>query len=93
MIDPLDATYFFIDTDRVECHRQLSLSRRIKNLVQINNSIPRAVATTLRWRFIKSYVEQTGDLAKPLFELIRKKSEFKEILYTTDAGDQREFWR
>ena len=93
MIDPTNAAYYFIDTDRVECHEKLSRSRRIKNLVQINNSIPRAVATTLRWRFIKSYAEQTGEQAKPLFGLIWKKSEFKEILYTTDAGDQREFWR
>lgn len=93
MIDPLDATYFFIDTDRVECHRQLSLSRRIKNLVQINNSIPRAVTPALRLRFLKSYAEQTGDRANQLFRQIWKESRSKEILYTTDAGDQREFWR
>ncbi|OPZ60228.1 MAG: 3-deoxy-D-manno-octulosonic-acid kinase [Deltaproteobacteria bacterium ADurb.Bin510] len=93
LIDPAAATFYFIDTDRVESYASLSLEHRIKNLVQINNSIPREVAPPIRMHFMKCYSEETGDDPKRLFAKVWLKSCKQEILYTTDQGDQREFWR
>jgi tRNA A-37 threonylcarbamoyl transferase component Bud32 len=80
----------FIDTDRVVQLRYISREKRLRNLVQIGLSIPRTAAISGGRAMIDAYAAQTGDRAVSLIKEIKMKIEGKEIVYTTDEGDQFE---
>ncbi len=88
--DPVQ--FFLLDTDRVEHRSVLSRKRRLKNLVQINTSIPREVSRTARMAFLKSYCEITGDDPGDLFKDVWQLSSGSEVIYRCDAGDVIEQW-
>ncbi len=80
----------FIDTDRVTQLRHISREKRMRNLMQIGLSIPRAVAISAGRAMIDAYATQTGDSAEALFNEMKLKMKGKEIVYTTDEGDRFE---
>ncbi len=92
LVDPDEIKFYLVDTDKVVHYQQLSPAKKIKNLAQINNSIPRDVPLPIRMLFMKNYSKMTGDDPKTLFKEVWLQSRLKEILYTTDHGDEREFW-
>lgn len=88
--DPVQ--FFLLDTDRVEHRRVLSRKKRLKNLVQINTSIPREVSRTARMAFLMSYCALTGDDPGDLFEQVWRLSSGSEVIYRSEAGDVIEQW-
>ncbi len=88
--DPVQ--FFLLDTDRVEHRRVLSRKKRLKNLVQINTSIPREVGRTARMAFLISYCAITGDDPGDLFKDVWRLSSGSEVIYRCDAGDVIEQW-
>jgi len=88
--DPL--AFYFLDTDRVEQKINLSTRRRIKNMVQINTSIPVHVSRTMRFSFIKAYSKITGDDPGRLFKDVWELSRREKVVYRTLDGDHIERW-
>ncbi len=85
--------FLFLDTDRVIQSRHISKSRRLKNLVQLNTSIPTHVSLGVRMTFIKAYTKMTGDDPKDLFRKIWGLSSTQNVVYCTDSGDRVESWQ
>jgi len=85
--------FLFLDTDRVIQSRHISKSRRLKNLAQLNTSIPTHVSAGIRMAFIKAYTKVTGDKPKDLFRKIWRLSSAQDVVYCTDSGDRVESWR
>ncbi len=84
--------FFFLDTDRVEQRRTLSRRKRLKNLVQINTSIPLRVSRGDRMVFLEAYCAVTGDDPRDMFRRVWKLSSGQEVVYRTLAGDRVERW-
>ncbi len=91
-MDAKKREFFLVDTDRVNLYNEVSREKRIKNLVQINNSIPRDIPRSTRMLFMKNYCNMTGDEPKALFRDVWLSSRMKEILFTTNDGDRRAAW-
>jgi tRNA A-37 threonylcarbamoyl transferase component Bud32 len=86
------SAFFFLDTDRVNQFRCLSAKRRLKNLVQINTSIPKYISKSQRMAFIIAYAKAVSENPKKLFRKIWDLSQGKPIVYTTRDGDKIESW-
>ncbi len=84
--------FFLLDTDRVEHKRALSRKKRLKNLVQINTSIPLQVSRTARMAFLSAYSAITGDDPGDLFDRVRRLSSGNEVIYRSETGDVIEEW-
>ena len=84
--------FFFLDTDRIEQRRSISYANRLKNLVQINTSIPVHISRSLRMIFLHAYAAHTGDDPHVLFQDVWKRSADREILFCTPSGDRIEVW-
>ena len=84
--------FFLLDTDRVEHKRALSRKKRLKNLVQINTSIPLQVSRTARMAFLTAYCTITGDNPGDLFERVWRLSSGSEVIYRSEEGDVIEQW-
>ncbi|MCD6570029.1 MAG: hypothetical protein J7L53_04940 [Deltaproteobacteria bacterium] len=84
--------FFILDTDRVTQLRHMSDKRRLKNLVQINTSIPRHVSSGLRMAFMVAYTNITGGNPKDFFKEVWALSKMEDIVYTTNLGDKIESW-
>ena len=91
-IDPELPRFFLLDTDRVLQARSLSRSRRLKNLVQLNTSIPLKVGRPVRLAFLKAYAGVTGDDPRALLAAVWRRSVSEQVLYCTGEGDRRECW-
>jgi tRNA A-37 threonylcarbamoyl transferase component Bud32 len=89
-VDEKACAFVFIDTDRVGQPVHIPKRRRLKNLVQIGLSIPRATSAAVRKRFIEAYAIQTGDDAESLFNELAAIMKGREIVYTTSSGDRFE---
>lgn len=85
-------SFVLMDTDKVSQARSLSRRKRIKNMVQINTTIPRHVSRSMRMAFIHAYAEVTGDDPRDLFCSVWKVSSRMTIAYRTDEGDRSERW-
>ncbi|MEA3224295.1 MAG: lipopolysaccharide kinase InaA family protein [Thermodesulfobacteriota bacterium] len=85
--------FLFLDTDKVIQSRRLSKRRRLKNLVQLNTSIPTHVSLGVRMAFIKAYSAIIEDNPKDLFRKIWGLSSAQDVVYCTDSGDRVESWR
>lgn len=91
-IDTRDLRFYLLDTDRIEQGRCLGYTKRLKNLVQINTSIPLHISAGMRMRFLRSYARYTGDDPRNLFRDVWRLSSGREILYCTPEGDRRDTW-
>ncbi len=84
-----------LDYDRVKFFDILPQRFMIKNLVQLNNSIPKGVSRSLRFRFLLAYVEKHPIIrlnVKDLFRMVWHGSQGNAIVYVTDQGDREEDW-
>lgn len=86
------ASFVLMDTDKVSQARSLSRRRRIKNMVQINTTVPRHISRSTRMAFIHAYAEFTGDDPRGLFRSVWKASSHMTIAYGTDEGGRSERW-
>jgi len=84
--------FLLLDTDRVEQLQALSRERRVRNLIQINTSIPVRVSRDIRMAFLKAYCSVCPDDAKDLFRRVWSLSENSEVVYRTGSGDRIEHW-
>ncbi len=84
-----------VDYDRVQFFDTLPERFMIRNLVQLNLSIPREVSRSLRFRFLRAYVgnhpHAPGE--KRLFRRVWEESRKASIVYVTDRGDREEHWQ
>ena len=66
----------------------------IKNLIQLNNSIPRKISRGVRYRFLRAYKRQFPNAPeiRDLFREVWKESQGKTIVYVTERGDRIESW-
>jgi len=91
-IDADDTRFYFLDTDRIEQGHSISRANRVKNLIQINTSIPVHISRSLRMTFLKAYAARTGDDPRVLFREVWKLSAGREIQFCTSDGDRTEAW-
>jgi tRNA A-37 threonylcarbamoyl transferase component Bud32 len=84
--------FVLLDTDRVCQGRCLSRKKRLRNLMQINNSIPRHVKKSVRMAFVRAYARMTGDDPQGLFRDVWNLASHEAIAYRTDDGDRTESW-
>ena len=87
-----DKGLFLVDTDRVVQSGSISMRRRLKNLIQLNTSIPLSVSRAARMRFIKAYSGLVHEDHRELFRKVWLLSRHREIVYTTAQGDRMETW-
>jgi hypothetical protein len=84
--------FSFIDLDAVHLGTEVNSRRALKNLVQINCSIPGLVGHADRMRFLKWYLEihpipmEKRDLIKAILEESRKRG----VVYVSPEGDVTE---
>jgi tRNA A-37 threonylcarbamoyl transferase component Bud32 len=88
--DPL--RFVLLDTDRVSQGSGLSRQKRLRNLVQINTTIPRHVKKSVRMAFVKAYAGMTGEDPLEIFQDVWDMSRRETIAYRTDEGDRSETW-
>lgn len=88
--DPL--SFVLLDTDRVRQGRSTSPEKRIRNMVQINTTIPRHVSKGVRMAFVQAYAKVMGEDPKALFRKVWALSSRGKIAYRTDQGDRSEPW-
>ena len=81
--DPV--SFILLDTDKVSQKKFLSRKKRIKNMAQINNSIPRHVSRSVRMAFIHAYTSVFGDAPRDLFRDSWELSSQKVISYRTNT--------
>jgi len=83
-----------LDYDRVEFFDTLPRKFMIKNLIQLNNSIPRKISRGVRYRFLRAYKRQFPNAPeiRDLFREVWKESQGKTIVYVTERGDRIESW-
>lgn len=91
-IEKYGMRFYFLDTDRIEQKRSISYAGRLKNLVQINTSIPLHISRSLRMTFLQAYAAYTHDNPKVLFKEVWERSSGREILFRTSGGDRIEAW-
>ncbi len=84
-----------LDYDNVRFHGNLSMKKALKNLVQLNLSIPVEISRSLRLRFLKAYKGNFpgAPRARELFKEVWEASRGKNIVYVTNEGDRRTSWR
>lgn len=84
-----------VDYDHVRFTNTLPLKYVVKNLAQLNSSVPRGISRSLRMRFLRAYVSKHPDAPhkKDLFRMVWEESKDKPIVYVTDHGDRMESWQ
>ena len=74
MITELPDTWniFYIDLDRVYFNKRITLKKKIKNLTQLNASMPNCITYTDRLRFYRTYtgIKKLGDKDKQIVRSI-----------------------
>lgn len=93
---PVQSVRFsLLDYDDVRFYGEVSLKRRLKNLVQIFLSTPLAVNASSRMHFLSEYSLHSGLTRQERREMAREVLRLatgKEILYVGFDGDIREKW-
>ncbi|MEA2102088.1 MAG: lipopolysaccharide kinase InaA family protein [Thermodesulfobacteriota bacterium] len=84
--------FYFLDTDRVVQSGPISGRLKLRNLVQLNTSIPLRVSRSERMTFIRAYADETKDAPRATFRKVWMSSKDKGIVYCTDQGDCFEEW-
>ncbi len=88
--DPL--SFVLLDTDKVRQGMSLSRKKRLRNMAQINRTIPRHVSKGVRMAFVQAYAKILGEDPKALFREAWALSSRGGIAYRTDQGDRSEAW-
>jgi len=81
--------FLLLDHDRVVFSREVPDHRRVKNLAQLNTSVPRAVSRTLRMRLLRAYLRvcpYSGGF-RSLWRDVLEESRGRAVVYVTRAGD------
>jgi hypothetical protein len=87
--------FSLLDYDKVRFSRQVSMRRKIKNLVQIFLSTPLAINATQRLLFLNEYAMHAGldpSDKRRIARAIIEAAQGKEILYVGFEGDVTEKW-
>ena len=86
--------FTFLDFDNVSFNEDIDVSKRVKNLVQINLSTPRLFTLADRLRFLKEYLDQCGiaNEEKNILRNVINLSKAEKILYVSSQGDVTEDW-
>ncbi len=84
----------FLDFDKVSFAEEITVRKRVKNLVQMNLSTPKLISTKDRLRFLKEYLRQCSiiDEKKEILRKIVNISKTEKILYVSSNGDVTEDW-
>ncbi len=84
-----------LDYDHVTIHKVLPDRLAIKNLTQINTSVPEGISRALRFRFLTAYraAYPEAPSVKELFRKVWLASREAPIVYVTDEGDRITSWR
>jgi hypothetical protein len=87
--DGSEPRFVLLDHDRLLFGGPVTVRRRLKNLMQLNTSLPRALSTGLRARLLRAYVRAAGWKGgwKVLWREVLRESRGKGIVYVSDAGD------
>ena len=86
--------FIFLDFDKVAFNEEISIRKRIKNLIQINLSTPGCITIADRFRFLREYLEQCNmaDEKKAILREIINISKTEKKLYVSFKGDVTEDW-
>ncbi|MDP6923898.1 MAG: lipopolysaccharide kinase InaA family protein [Candidatus Scalindua sp.] len=86
--------FTFLDFDNVSFNENIAVSKRVKNLIQINLSTPRLFTLADRLRFLKEYLDQCGitNEEKNILRDVINLSKAEKILYVSSQGDVTEDW-
>ncbi|MCR4290830.1 MAG: lipopolysaccharide kinase InaA family protein [Candidatus Scalindua sp.] len=87
--------FTFLDFDKVLFNEEITVRKRVKNLVQINLSTPRLFTLADRVRFLKEYLDQCGitnEKKNNILTEVVNLSKTEKILYVSLNGDVTEDW-
>jgi len=86
--------FTFLDFDKVSFNEEITVRKRVKNLVQINLSTPRLFTLTDRLRFLNEYLDLCGitNEKKNMMKEVASLSKTEKILYVSSQGDVTEDW-
>ena len=86
--------FTFLDFDRVSFNDEITVRKRVKNLIQINLSTPRLFTLADRLRFLKEYLDQCDitNEEKSILKDVINLSKSEKILYVSLQGDVTEDW-
>ncbi len=84
--------FVLIDNGKVSRWLYLFGIKRMKNLVQVNISIPRHVSRSVRMAFLHAYAETTGEAPKELFRKAWRLSAPRTVTYCTNDGNRSDKW-
>jgi len=78
-----------LDHDRVVFGSPVLPRFRLRNLVQLNTTLPRAVPTRWRARFLRGYLDAAPAPGgfKALWREVAGQSRGRSIMYVSDGGD------
>lgn len=84
----------FLDFDKVSFEEEITIRKRVKNLVQMNLSTPKLISTTDRLRFLNEYLRQCSiiDEKKKILRETINLSKTEKIFYVSSNGDVTEDW-
>jgi len=84
-----------LDYDHVKVYKSLPEKLILKNLVQLNTSVPKEISRSMRCRFLRGYREAfpKAPSAKALFRKVWETSRSMPIVYVTDRGDRIASWQ
>ncbi len=86
--------FTFLDFDKVSFNEEITVRKRVKNLIQINLSTPRLFTLADRLRLLKEYLDLCGIIneKKNILREIVNLSKTEKILYVSSQGDVTEDW-
>ena len=86
--------FTFLDFDKVSFNEEITVRKRVKNLVQINLSTPRLFTLADRLRFLNEYLDLCGitNEKKNMMKEVASLSKTEKILYVSSQGDVTEDW-
>jgi len=86
--------FTFLDFDKVSFNEEITVRKRVKNLVQINLSTPRLFTLADRLRFLNEYLDLCGitNEKKNIMREVASLSKTEKILYVSSQGDVTEDW-
>ncbi|MCP4253359.1 MAG: hypothetical protein GY775_08095 [Candidatus Scalindua sp.] len=86
--------FTFLDFDKVSFNKEITVGKRVRNLIQMNLSTPKLFSLTDRLRFLKEYLYQCGitNEKKNILRGVINVSKAEKILYVSSQGDVTEDW-
>jgi len=86
--------FTFLDFDKVSFREEITVRKRVKNLIQINLSTPRLFTLSDRLRCLNEYLDLCGiaNEKKNILREVINLSKREKILYVSFQGDVTEDW-